>query len=242
MWYYFLDNPHPVGCLPSQQPALTAALLLPWGRPGKEGAGKGKGWGRPHSCRGRPGNAEIPGSFPAPTADEVLGTPLCYRQSSGFFYPLQTSTLILPEWFYLPRNVLSTIPMQNTAPAIALVHIPTGRDRFVWTEQETAPQEHPSASRCRAVCWQGTYGPKISPGSARPGGGESSYLWSEMTDTDGLWSDRIRGRFTFHIVFCIKKYISEICYRQGQDYRVHNVNRLLSDFIFVKLLLLLLKK
>lgn len=48
--------------------------------------------------------------------------------------------------------------------------------------------------------------------------------------------------FTFHIVFCIKKYISEICYRQGQDYRVHNVNKLLSDFIFVKLLLLLLKK
>lgn len=84
-----------------------------------------------------------------------------------------------------------------------------------------------------SLCWGVV---KTSP-LGMPGHGESRTFAQKWQTQMGFGQTESGAGFTFHIIFCIKKYISEICYRQGQDYRVHNVNRLLSDFIFVKLLL-----
>lgn len=150
MWYYFLDNPT------QQKPALPTAcpncsLAYSLGAVREEGSGQRQPAAAKNSSA-LAGDAQEIEKFldpsPPPTDIEVLGTPVCNRHSSDFFYPLQTYTLIFPEWFYFPWNVLSTIPIQNTMPAISLFNITTGRDRLVFTEQEISPQEHPWASKC----------------------------------------------------------------------------------------------
>lgn len=118
-------------------------------------------------------------SLPCATATEALGTPVCSKHTSDL---LNLCKLIFPEWFCFPW----TFPIQTTLPAISLLSVTMGRGRFVFMEQELSLQEHP---------WVLGSGQNTSPGNARPW--RKQNFCSEMTDTDGLWSDRIRGRFYF---------------------------------------------
>lgn len=158
---------------------------------------------------------------PSPAAMEGPGTS---ATSTTLHAHLSRVSLSL-KWSISCPNATQTNP--NPCLLFHYFNITLGRARSVFTEHETSPKEQHWAW---AGPWSGLRPERL------PGHGQSSIFDQKRQTQVGFDQTESGAGLLFHIVFCIKKYISEICYRQGQDYRVHNVNRLLLDFIFVKLL------
>lgn len=182
----------------------------------------------PHSCclahsQGGQGRTECCTPSSSQETQEFLQPLCCSHRGSG-----HTSDILNPLQTDLSRMILFSLNLPNSyhSACIFTVQCSNGQGQVGVHGARTEPA---GASPCWGVA-------KTSP-LGMLGHGESRTFAQKWQTQMGFGQTESGAGFTFHINFCIKKYISEICYRQGQDYRVHNVNRLLSDFIFVKLLL-----
>lgn len=203
--------------IPSQgKLVLTAALLIPRGV--REGG----------SRQGQ--HAAAPAA--AQETQEFLEPPLCYGHRGSEHTCVQQTHLrhsqSPTDWSFQNGFVLFCLklPNPNHSACNFTIQCNNGEGQVGVHGERTEPA---GASLCWGLA-------KTSP-LGMPGHGESRTFAQKWQTQMGFGQTESGAGFTFHIIFCIKKYISEICYRQGQDYWIHNVNRLLSDFIFVKLLL-----